>query len=403
MSKYLAQIVKQDMKLDCSANHVYMDLSIVNNDADSSKPPANLFFAETRDKAIIDNPQEWYLTVARFHLDTFSCLPVFIPTIQLNQVVTPTQPEDPNKTIYSFTMEVAQGGQTGKFIQTYMTYQPQDLTQPLPKLPSTIGKQDLSSNYYFCMNNSHVVYLINATLQQMYKDQIAYYVEIKLPLAQYPNLTNPPWVAYDNSSHQLIFNFDSAVYDASLPQPINLYCNTAMFNLLNSFEFVTYSTTGNGVGANYKLNVYNNQGTNSMDMQTYTALQLYEDYPSVNQWSPVSSIVLCSNTLPITGTIQGAPKVFNSVSNSQSSANNSMKVISDFTVALDNIGNGYRPSVDYSPVIYRMVDMIGHSPITYLDIQLYWKDIYNNFYPMTLGSNQSCNIKILFRKKILGI
>ena len=79
-----------------------------------------------------------------------------------------------------------------------------------------------------------------------------------------------------------------------------------------------------------------------------------------------------------------------------------MKVISDFTVALDN-SNSYRPSVDYSPTIYRMVDLIGHSPITYIDIQLYWNDIYSNFYPMTLGSNQSCNIKILFRKKILGI
>ena len=126
MSKYLSQIVKQDMNQDTSPNHIYMDLSIVNNDSDSSKPPANLFFAETRDKAIIDNPQEWYLTVARFHLDTFSCLPVFIPQIQLNQIVTPTQPEDPNKTIYSFTMEHAQAGQTGKFIQTYMTYTPQD-------------------------------------------------------------------------------------------------------------------------------------------------------------------------------------------------------------------------------------------------------------------------------------
>jgi hypothetical protein len=175
-----------------------------------------------------------------------------------------------------------------------------------------------------------------------------------------------------------------------------------MFNLLNSFEFVVNSSSGSGVGANYKFNVYNNQGTNSMDMGTYTALQLYEDYPSVYQWSPVSSIVLCSNTLPINGTIQGAPKVFNGSNKLQTSGNNSMKVISDFTVVLDN-ASGYRPSVDYSPVIYRMVDLIGHSPITYLDIQLYWKDIYNNFYPMTIGSNQSCNIKILFRKKTLGI
>ena len=400
MSKYLSQVVKQDMNLDCSPNHVYMDLSMVNNDADSTKPPANLFFAETRDKPIIDNPQEWYVTVARFHLDTFSCLPVFIPSIQLNQ---PTATEDANQTIYSFTMEHhLSGGLVGKFMQTYMTYNPQDLTQPKPALPSVSGKQDLSSSYYFCMNNTHVVNMINQCLIDLYADYKAYLVKIQCPIEQYPNLTNPPWVAYDNSSHQLIFNFDAAAYDPSLPTPINLFCNTAMFNLLNSFEFIVNSSSGNGCGANYKFNVYNNQGTNSMDLGTYTALQLYEDYPSVNQWSPVSSIVLCSNTLPITGTIQGAPKVFNASNNVQNSGSNSMKVISDFTVALDN-ANSYRPSVDYTPVIYRMIDMIGHSPINYLDIQLYWKDKFNNFKPMTIGSGQSCDIKILFRKKILGI
>ena len=406
MSKYLSQIVKQDMNLDCSPNHVYMDLSMVNNDADSNKPPANLFFAETRDKAIIDNPQEWYITVARFHLDTFSCLPVFIPQIQINQVVTPTQPEDPNLTIYSFSIELEQtkGYHFPKtFFQQYMNYAPQDGTQRKPQLPSVLGKQDLSSTYYYCMNNMYVVKLINQCLIDLYTNYKAYLASVFWPAAQMPNLTNPPWIAYDNASHQMIFNFDSAAFDPNLPVPLNLYCNTAMYNLLNSFEFVKFDSSGFGVGANYKLDVYNNNGINIMDMGTYTALQLYEDYSSCSQWSPVSSIVLCSNTLPITGTIQGAPKVFNAATSSSSTGSNSMKVISDFTVALDN-NNSYRPSVDYSPNgIYRMIDMIGHSPIVYLDIQLYWKDVYNNFYPMTIGSGQSCDIKILFRKKILGI
>ena len=396
MSKYLSQVVKSDMNQDMSPNHIYMDLSIVNNDADSSHPPVPLIFTEMKDRPIIDNPQEFYISVIRFHIDTFTCLPVFIPQIMMG--------DDPNQTIYSFTLEWAyNNATTTKFVQTYMKYTPQDLTQPIPAAPSVAGKQDMSSNYYLCMNNSHVVSLINQCLVDLYAAQLAFYQSVHLAPSMYPNMTNPPWLAYDNSSHQLIFNFDAAAYDPSLPSPFNLYCNTAMFNLLNSFEFVNYSSSGNGVGANYKLNVYDNQGTNSLEMPTYTALQLYEDYPSVNQWSPVSSIVLTSNTLPINGTIQGAPKVFNTNNAASSySVNNSMKVISDFTVAIDN-NNSYRPSIDYSPTIYRMVDMIGHSPINYMDIQLYWRDIYNNFYPMTLGSNQSCSIKLLFRKKSLGI
>ena len=396
MSKYLSQIVKSDMNQDMSPNHIYMDLSIVNNDSDSTNPPVPLIFTEMKDRPIIDNPQEFYISVVRFHIDTFTCLPVFIPQIRMGA--------DPNETIYSFTLEWAyNNATTTKFVQTYMKYTPQDATQPIPAAPAVAGKQDMSSNYYLCMNNSHVVSLINQCLVDLYAAQLAFYQSVHLAPSQYPNMTNPPWIAYDNSSHQLIFNFDAAAYDPSLPSPFNLYCNTAMFNLLNSFEFINFSASGNGVGANYKLNVYNNQGINSMDMGTYTALQLYEDYPSVNQWSPVSSIVLTSNTLPINGTIQGAPKIFNSNNAaSQYSSNNSMKVISDFTVAIDN-NNSYRPSIDYSPTIYRMVDMIGHSPINYMDIQLYWRDIYNNFYPMTLGSNQSCSIKLLFRKKSLGI
>jgi hypothetical protein len=206
---------------------------------------------------------------------------------------------------------------------------------------------------------------------------------------------------YDPDSHKLIFNLDKNGYDLALPEPISLYCNTAMFNLLSGFEFVTTNFRATD-GTNYKLNVYNDGGLNSIDLDTYTALECYQDFASSDNWSPISSIVMCSNTLPINGTVQGQPKYYNSNTSVTSQSNNSMKIISDFSVALD-ANNSYRPTIDYSPTIYRLVDMMGHTPLTSIDIQLYFKDIYNNFYPMLIGSNQACNVKLLFRSKKLGV
>lgn len=382
MSKYLNQIVKYDMNLDTSPTHVYMDISILNNNQ-GSLPPVQLRFSDTRPKAVIDDPQEWYMSVIRFHIDTIS-LPCMIPQIKTGQ-------PDINKTIYSFTLKYKT-----YIYQQYVIFAPQDATS---KVPTSTSFQDNSTGYYFIYSNSYFIRLCNNALLEAYKGLSALVVGAgdTLPSAY------EPWLAYDPTSSEIIMNCDKAGYDLQFVEnPIEIYFNTPCYNLFSSFEFTT-KTYNDPNGLNFQLNVFNNLDTNTMDLTNYTAIQCYQEYPSTSTWSCVQSIILTSSNLPINPSIQASPQVFNSTTSMQINTQNvNVPVISDFEVAL-NTGKEYKPSINYAPYTYRLIDMYGHNAINQINIEAYWKDIYNNQYPLMLNSNTNANIKILFRKKYLGV
>ena len=62
--------------------------------------------------------------------------------------------------------------------------------------------------------------------------------------------------------------------------------------------------------------------------------------------------------------------------------------------------NNYRNSIDYIPSAeYCFVDMYGNSPLSTIDISVYWKDRGGNLHPLLLTPGCNANIKLLFRRK----
>jgi hypothetical protein len=85
------------------------------------------------------------------------------------------------------------------------------------------------------------------------------------------------------------------------------------------------------------------------------------------------------------------------------SSNMSLPIITDFSISSTN-GKDYFPAIDYVATgNYRMIDMFGHNSQSQLQLSVYWSDHFNNIYPLKMASQTSCDIKILFRKKSLGI
>ena len=74
--------------------HTYMNLDVVNN---SATTPQRLVFNMTRTIPFLNNAEDYFLTVARFNLQTSNSLPVFIPDIQTGQ-------SNRNLTIYTITL-----------------------------------------------------------------------------------------------------------------------------------------------------------------------------------------------------------------------------------------------------------------------------------------------------------
>jgi hypothetical protein len=68
------------IKNDASPDQVYFDITVSNFQSTTTKPPV-FFFNEQRTMPFISNPEEYYLSILRFTMETGS-LPVFIPSIE---------------------------------------------------------------------------------------------------------------------------------------------------------------------------------------------------------------------------------------------------------------------------------------------------------------------------------
>ena len=385
-SRYLQDVVRRDLnQAGGDPDHVYVDISIVNN---GSNNPVHLKYNDTRDRAIIQDPSEYYMSVARFRIDTQSGLPLFIPQIQTGQ-------NNVNLTVYSFSMTYS-----NVVVQTYLTFIPQDKTAPTPNAPT--NAQDFSSGYYYLYNYGWFVDLINATLLTCFNSFTAALTTANIAGFTVP--TNAPFFMYDPTSLELVINADKNYFNNTLGTPCFIYCNSSMKTLLSAFNYEINSFGGAPNGLDYKFQILNYDDTNTFEIsETYTAIQMYESYNSISAWNAVQSIVLTTGSMPVVSTIQGVPLVFGSNTSLTNSSNNiNVQIISDFEISLTK-GTEILPSVNYAPPFYRLVPMTGNNPLHNIDISFYWKDIWNNLHPFMVSSNTHCDVKILFRKKYLGV
>lgn len=380
MSRYLNQLVQHDLNYGNSApNHVYLDVACVNNDNGVSAP-IPISFNESRTTAILEDASMYYLTIIRFHIDTFGSIPCIIPQIQVG----PTQ-TDVNLTIYSVTFKF---GDVVK--QYYLEFSPQDLSAPTPAQP--LVQQDTSTSYYYVNSYSYFVNMLNGLLSSAFEDFAG--------LASLPT-THAPFFQYDTSSGEIIANADVQGYDTNSSSDfIEIYFNTALYNLLSSFEYKFYGYSAPD-GKNYRLNVRNDNNSNILEISdTYSVYQCYQEYPSIATWSPVSRIIFTSPNLPMNPSIVSPPKIFNSIQgmNNVTTQTTTMNVITDMEVNVSN-GKEIYPSVLYLPYHYRLIDLTTRAQLNEFTIQVYWSDIYGTLRPFLLPSGCSCDMKLLFIRK----
>ena len=68
---------------DIQPFHIYYDMNIINNDSSFPAQPVRFNYKETRSNYFLKSPQDYFMSIVRFNLQTPS-LPVFIPQINLN-------------------------------------------------------------------------------------------------------------------------------------------------------------------------------------------------------------------------------------------------------------------------------------------------------------------------------
>ena len=379
------------MNYDNLPNNIYYDANIVNNDQEDKDNPPQLVFQDIRSTPIITFPELYELSVVRFNLETAHSLPIWIPAIDLRNGYT-------DRTTYSFTLNYIYDGQTYTSEQRFVHYIPNDFSLPTPQ-PKT-NEDVYNTPYYYVKSFGAIVEMFNNCLLHAFNRlQInANYLGVQLPT------TNPPFFEWDSESSKFILNGDVIGFDGKQINHIEIYCNTALYNLMSGFQADYYGQKVTE-GKNYKFKlIKETRGLNLfiINDNQYSVIQLYQEYSSASLFTPISSIVFTTSLIPVLPSNSSKPTIFNGRGSLVNSGNNNniTSMITDFE-SQENNGYGFCGTLSYIPTAeYRFISLNQGSnhQINNIDLIVYWKDNYSNLHPVYLYSGMSCNIKILFRK-----
>jgi len=369
---------------------LYYDITFTNLASDQTISPI-VNFNETRNLPFILDPEQYYLSIIRFSLDT-SSLPIFIPTI------VPNQP-DINLTIYSVSMSYIVN--SNRIVnRTFIKFRPQNLIASLPSPPSTNpeGVQDNSTGYYYIYTYQFWIYLINIAFEECFLNLKAL---VELAGGTMPTIY-PPILEFDTIDKTAVINADVNAYASNLLNPLIMYFNNNLGQLFSSFPLYINSDTGDPLGLNYVIAFSVFGGSTLIQYPpinpTYEAIQCWQEYSTTAIWSPVQSIVFTSTLLPIVSNQLSNPIILNNGANINSNGNNAnfAQILTDMMVE----NSDYKPSVLYNPTAeYRLLEMIGNTPLYTIDIQIYWKDRRGALIPFRLGPGSTATIKLLFTKR----
>ena len=386
-----------------SPDRSYYDITITNLNTGTESPPV-ASFSETRQIPFVYRPEEYFLCIERFTLDT-PTLPIFTPTIQPNST-------SPNLTIYSTTMQYNyKNPGTGEYTtyssgETFLLFSPQDLKASIPAPPATTanGLQNNDSGYYYIYNYQYWISLVNNNLASCYQNLVSVLATAGLTL---DSSSFVPFLTFDPTSNLATLNVPEVLFQSGTTNYLTLFFNASLYQLFSSFPILIQPSSSTPAG-HYQIVATNFGQTNTTTLTFPTgepdtpealipAIQVTQEYSTVALWTPITSIVFCSSSLPIVPNNLSSPLVYYSgIAYSNNSSNNVAPIITDF---VSDTGI-YKPNIVYHPSAeYRLCEMHGNTPLYRVDISMFWKDRLGNLQPFRLSSGSSATIKILFIKK----
>jgi hypothetical protein len=421
-------------------DYVYYNANIVNNKISTSgqgtDPRAR--FQETRDTPILKDAHDYEVAVLKCKINGGGkTLPLLIPQIQIGPNV--------NDTIYSVTLNFAYWDVSNnrvRYLQSSETFLKwvTELYSPFTQVPSTASPGQEESDYYYLYSYNHWVQICNTALQTAYND-----LTTQASGKGYTILSRCPTMEYDENTKLFSFYTDTRSTNWGLnhgPPDISgmpqVYPTTAgqewMFigynlnfeGLMTNFDTqyygqgvpwqgaVSYST---GLQLYYPENtlvVRNKSGTNIQSMINpatggpYTTPLLNyvttQDYPSTTTlWSPVQSIVLVTQFIPIRNEYTSA-----TITLGDNNTGTSIPGTSAFTTTLLDFNEEYSfaedwrgelfytPTAEFIPVSLTP----SHQEVKSVDFDVFWRNrLTNKLIPLTLYNSASIQVRLVFRRR----
>lgn len=434
--------------MSSTPDHIYLDLSLINNDNTGAGTKTALNFNDVRTNPILENPSNYFLAIARFEVDTPGVtLPVFIPLLNVDGINGPayTTGAGPSQDVTAYTITMAQVDPVSGLLTTTnslnIVWNKQDVSAFPPINPSTNGaytSQDVTTGYYNCYSVEWWLNCVNYTLLQvwlqftgnaaadapfMWAQPNTNLISLYTPLATGINFAVQDIFANGIGSTKPVWSGIGATTATSPPVTYALFFNEPLFNLFSSFNSVYFGNTFAKLATSYFAGtppaiattkpylfnyyiqpvVYPNSATYTNPTTSAVFNILTTDFSPVPMWNPVQSLVFTSSLLPVVTSYATQPIRFNdpSILTNTSSGNNAgiTNMLSDIQVALTS-GTEYKPQVLYVPQNeYRFIDLNGIITVNQASFSVFWKTKYGQTIAFKLGAQCGANIKILFRRK----
>lgn len=378
-----------------------------------SSTPSNSIavFEDQRQSAVLDNPEDYYLSITRFTIDC-STLPLFIMNMSTSKQFDGVADDNITRTPYIITMSY-----DGFEYQQELLYTPEDKTA---KIPNVADNPNLyaTSPYFYVYTYQHLVDMINTAFKACF-DGLD--VQTNLPTDK------PPFIIYDRDSDRFDIIADAngyrnKNYDGSDNPQINIYFNNYMYDLFYAVQadHIDNAYTLNTNLKDYRLrfentgiNIYDNTiNIKYYDPYNKTTLTSYADIVLIMrvEWDLNSNICENSEVLFTTSHIPTAsqyssPFIPFEKASSSSIVNTFQKQLTDFSLIphIDD-SNSVRSMVTYVPSTHRYLELNGENSLNKIDIYVYWRSNRGALIPFSLSSKSVVTMKLMFiRKDIVNV
>jgi hypothetical protein len=367
-------------------DYIYYDM-LYNNYQSTTQEPAQLEFRETRNTPLIYNPDNYNMSITRFQIDTPS-LPSYVASIQPNQ-------GDRDLMIHSITLTYMNAGVETDTAPVYLRWIPVHKEVALPPAPNANADGFQSDSlYYYGYSFMNVVNIINTAFTTAM-------TALKAAVGGL-NTVDAPFMYFDEVKKTFAIVAENQYYNVNNATHIRIFFNRSLFGIMNSFPMFRYSITdpNNKI---YQIRMDDEKGYNLIQKaligSNKVMIELHQEYPTISNFCPISSILFTTTQLPIVANNLSAPLTFSNNRLITDSNRNSLtaQIITDLA---NNDDFSYKPNLLYAPSAeYRRISLASNRPINNIDIKVYWMDRFGNLKPFYLWSGGKASIKIMFEKK----
>lgn len=329
-------------------DHVFIDLSQKYEERDNvDNYGAPIRINKNFTQPIIDRPSDYHMIIERFFVPSYST-PAYIWNPDLPGVV--------NLTYNGIT-------EKQPLINTFI----------LPK--NTLGFE----NFLYLVQDWIV--LVNTAYETCLNTLKA--------SAGAPAAATAPYFKLDTSTGLISLYAEEAYYSRALALPIEVGADIIVQKQI-MFIKADFTSTQSYV---YTLDKYPHTfeieaiGGNNYIKQT-------QEGSSSFAFNPIQKILILSSTIPV----RAQYTQLNSQATDEQSGTNALNILQDFKVTSENAIGETRKGITYIPNKRIPLDLVNETPLKQMDLSVYFTDVNNNLYPITLLRGEQFDIKISFSR-----